>query len=211
MVLNLPSLVARAARRAAAPAALLLSLAACETLPEPACPAAAPEGWEGAGHQDGAAGLGDDRFALRVAECAKAGAPRRLTLAEMEARYLSGLGAGRTAYCAPAAALETGRRGRRLRPVCPADSMALNAGGLEEYWLLLELRDVRADVYSDRHRRFGWSLGWGRIIAAEQVWRARAAANAALLREVEAARAAADAAGADASDGAADGTGTAPR
>lgn len=163
--------------RALAPL-LLLPLAACMGPPEASCPA----DWHGAGLADGAWGLAEGRYPERAAACTAAGAPPG---PEAEAAFQAGFAEGRAAFCAPRSALERGRHARPYGKVCEGRHLDLYRAGLDEYWLVQELRDVSTpDDHGSPFGGFGVDVGLVAAVKSRLDW--LHAQNEAKLRAAEA-------------------------
>lgn len=133
--------------RRAALALICMGLAAC-TQPPPPTPDCATADWRATGVGDGAAGRGEDRLNVHLEACA--GSPRPVDADAWREGHAEGL----RAYCTPRHALDLGRRGKRMNPICPeelrARIVAANDGGFQEYWLMREIDDLHAEMGSIR-------------------------------------------------------------
>lgn len=127
-------------------------LAACTQPPIPT-PDCATADWRATGVGDGAGGRGQERLATHVAACAAS--PRPVN----EDAWHNGYAEGLRAYCTPAHAMDLGRRGKRMNPICPeemrANIAAASDGGFEEFWQMREIADLQSEM------PFAWGFAGG--------------------------------------------------
>jgi hypothetical protein len=153
--------------RRAALALVCASLTAC-TQPPPPTPDCATADWHATGVGDGAAGRGHDRLTTHLEACGASLPP-----VDTDA-WRAGHAEGLRAYCTPRHALDVGRRGRRMNPICPAPLRAkiaaANDGGFQEFWLMREIQDLYSESGAgwghSRHSRFPGSIYEASMISA---------------------------------------------
>jgi len=90
---------------------LLINLAACATLSKEECLAG---NWEEIGFRDGTNGRTSDYLQSHTKACTKS------NVTPVQSLWEKGRQRGLPAYCVPQKAYTEGRKGRDLRPVCPA-------------------------------------------------------------------------------------------
>ncbi|MCF6370383.1 DUF2799 domain-containing protein [Rhizobium halophilum] len=118
-------------------AAVVLSLAACNTMSKEECRVA---DWAVVGDTDGAAGYNpQSRFADHVRSCSKSGAVPDQT------RWYEGYQAGLRRYCTPLNGASTGEAGRAYHNVCPPE---LNSDFMRGYSLGKRVHDLRSRISS---------------------------------------------------------------
>ncbi len=121
--------------------AALLALAACATLSEDDC----REGnWTDIGVRDGANGRSPEFLDQHREACAKFG------IAVNPSEWEAGRQQGLKSYCTRSNVYREGAKGRRLRPVCPAeaqDALELaNDRGLTWYRIGQDIADLERDI-----------------------------------------------------------------
>ncbi len=120
-------------------AAVLMSLASCNTMSKEECRVA---DWRVVGDTDGAAGHNpQSRFADHVKSCAKSGATPDQTL------WYEGYQSGITRYCTPLSGSTNGEAGRAYHNVC---SPQLEPGFMRGYGLGKRVYDLRSRIASLR-------------------------------------------------------------
>ncbi len=118
-------------------AAVLLSLASCNTMSKDECRVA---DWRVVGDTDGAAGHDpQSRFADHVRSCAKSGATPDQTL------WYEGYQTGIRRYCTPLGGASAGESGRTYHNVCPPE---LNSDFMRGYSLGKRVHDLRSRINS---------------------------------------------------------------
>ncbi|MFN7024686.1 MAG: DUF2799 domain-containing protein [Pseudorhizobium sp.] len=118
-------------------AAVLLSLASCNTMSKDECRVA---DWRVVGDTDGAAGHDPQiRFADHVRSCAKSGATPDQTL------WYEGYQSGLRRFCTPLGGASTGEAGRPYHNVCPPE---LTSEFMRGYSLGKRVHDLRSRISS---------------------------------------------------------------
>ncbi|CAD7028020.1 hypothetical protein REJC140_02574 [Pseudorhizobium endolithicum] len=118
-------------------AAVLMSLASCNTMSKEECRVA---DWAVVGDTDGAAGYDpQSRFADHVRSCSKSGSVPDQT------RWYEGYQAGIRRFCTPLNGASTGEAGRTYHNVCPAETAADFMRG---YSLGKRVHDLRSRINS---------------------------------------------------------------
>lgn len=117
---------------------LLLSLSACATIGKEEC---LNGNWEEIGFRDGTNGRTSDYLQKHAKACSKTG------VSPVQSLWEKGRQRGLPAYCVPAEAFSEGKKGNKLRPVCPAPQMsalqAANKNGLEFHELTDDIEQVQ--------------------------------------------------------------------